>query len=57
MKQNGYDLIYTPPYLPNVQPIELIWSYVKRQVAREYVHNRTSSQLMIDFRNAFLWTT
>jgi len=53
MKQSGYDLIYTPPYLPNVQPIELIWSYVKRQVARNYVHNRTPTQLMIDLRNAF----
>ena len=53
MKEHDYELIYTPPYLPNVQPIELIWSYVKHQVARAYTHNRSTHKLLDDVREAF----
>jgi transposase len=38
--ERGYQLIYTPPYTPTVQPIELVWAYVKNYVARQYESNR-----------------
>jgi hypothetical protein len=31
----------TLPYTPNVQPIELIWAYVKNYVARQYESGRS----------------
>ena len=32
--QHGYRLIFTPPYTPQLQPIELLWADVKNFVAR-----------------------
>ena len=32
VEDNGHQLIYTPPYLPGVQPIERLWAYVKNYV-------------------------
>ena len=36
MAQHKHELIYTPPYLPGVQPIERLWVYVKNHVASQY---------------------
>jgi transposase len=44
-KERGYQLIYTPPYTPNVQPIELVWAYVKNYVARQYESGRSMETL------------
>jgi transposase len=41
MKDAGYSLIYTPPYCPEVQPIELLWAKVKRYVADRSILNRS----------------
>jgi hypothetical protein len=32
--KHGYQLIYTPPYECETQPIEMLWAYVKNYVAR-----------------------
>lgn len=40
-KQHKYQLIYTPPYTPAVQPIEMVWSNVKSYVAKQYQLGRT----------------
>ena len=37
----GYSIIFTPPFTPEVQPIELIWSQVKGEVARKYKYKRS----------------
>src|ERR1700751_3096794 len=29
MDENGHQLLYTPPYLPGVQPIERLQAYIK----------------------------
>jgi transposase len=46
MEANGHQLIYTPPYLPGVQPIERFWAYVKNYVATQYQSGRTMPQLL-----------
>ena len=46
MEANGHQLIYTPPYLPGVQPIERLWAYVKNYVASQYHSGRTMPQLL-----------
>lgn len=41
MNDAGHSLIYTPPFCPEVQPIELLWAEVKRQVATQSTLNRS----------------
>ena len=43
---HGHELIYTPPYLPGVQPIERLWAYVKNHVAAQYRRGRTVPELV-----------
>jgi transposase len=40
----GHTLIYTPPFCPEVQPIELLWAKVKRYVADRSTHNRSITE-------------
>lgn len=40
----GHSLIYTPPFCPEVQPIELLWAKVKRYVADRATHNRSMTE-------------
>jgi transposase len=37
----GHSLVYTPPFCPEVQPIELLWAKLKRFVAARSTHNRS----------------
>jgi hypothetical protein len=46
MEDNGHQLVYTPPYLPGVQPIERLWTYVKNYVASQYHSGPTMPQLL-----------
>ena len=43
--QQDYKLIYTPPYLPEVQPIERAWAYVKNYVASQFQNGRKMYEL------------
>jgi len=44
MSDAGHPLIYTPPFCPEVQPIELLWAAIKRYVADRATHNRSLTQ-------------
>ena len=44
-KKHNYELIYTPPYTPTCQPIELMWAFVKNYVARKYHTKRNMTEL------------
>jgi transposase len=44
MADAGHSLIYTPPFCPEVQPIELLWAKVKRYVADHATHNRSITE-------------
>jgi transposase len=37
----GHSIVWTPPFVPEVQPIELVWAYVKTLVAQQYTLRRT----------------
>jgi hypothetical protein len=41
MDARGFQLLYTPPFQPEVQPIELLWGSVKQAVAKKHVRGRT----------------
>jgi transposase len=47
----GHDIIRTPPYHPELQPIELCWGIVKNHIARNC--NFTLSNLKIQLENGF----
>jgi hypothetical protein len=47
-----WQLIFTPPYCPELQPIELVWAYGKGHVARVYDTDRQLEQAGEQFRAA-----
>jgi len=51
--ERGWQLIYTPPYTPEVQPIEKVWAYVKHVVASHFTPKRTATTLHVDIIMAF----
>jgi hypothetical protein len=53
MAEHKHELIYTPPYLPGVQPIERLWAYVKNHVAAEYRAGRTMRELIRQTHQGF----
>jgi transposase len=51
--EEEYQLIYTPPYLPDVQPIERAWAYVKNYVASQFKNRRSIQELIVQTRQGF----
>ena len=45
-------MLYTPPYWPVLQPIELLWA-LKGEIARQFMGRRTLSQLVEELHAAF----
>jgi transposase len=52
MDDAGYKLLYTPPYVSELQPIELIWAYTKALVARQSHRSRSVETAAIQTRVA-----
>jgi transposase len=52
MEDQDYELIYTPPYVSELQPIELIWAFTKQLVARQSHRKRTVSEAAAQTRVA-----
>jgi len=50
-KEHGHEVMRTPPYHPELQPIELCWGILKNEVARhcDFTMNNLTSQLEIAF--------
>jgi transposase len=51
--EKGWQLIYTPPYTPEVQPIEKVWAYIKHFIASLFTPHRTASILLTNTILAF----
>jgi transposase len=51
--KTDYQLLFTPPYTPQVQPIELVWAHVKNYVARQTTKDTTEEQLRAIVRRGF----
>lgn len=47
----GHDILRTPPYHPELQPIETCWAVVKNQIARR--NNFTMADLVAQLDEAF----
>ena len=44
----GIDLIFLPPYSPDLNPIELIWKSVKRIISTSFIDSRESMCSLIE---------
>jgi hypothetical protein len=53
LSKHQYRIIYTPPFTPEAQPIEMLWGTVKRQVAEKATINRTVDETRQQVRHAF----
>jgi hypothetical protein len=53
MSDAGHSIIYTPPFCPEVQPIELLWAKIKRYVAEHAVINRSLNEARSQTEDAF----
>lgn len=52
MRDAGHELIYTPPYVSDLQPIEMIWAFTKAIVARQSNRTRTAQACAVQTREA-----
>ena len=52
MQDAGHELLYTPPYVSDLQPIEMIWAFTKAIVARQSSRARTAQACAVQTREA-----
>jgi hypothetical protein len=53
MSNAGLAPIYTPPFCPEVEPIELLWAEIQRYVAHRSTHNRSLTETREQTEQAF----
>ena len=52
MEDQNYELLYTPPYVSDLQPIEMIWAFTKAIVTRQSHRTRTAHACAVQTREA-----
>jgi hypothetical protein len=52
MADKNYELLYTPPYVSDLQPIEMIWAFTKSLVAHQSHRSRTAHACAVQTREA-----
>ena len=53
MQRKGRELIWTPPYIPSFQPIELFWQHGKHYVSMMYKGKRTMKDVRSQMRKSW----
>mmetsp|Transcript_21520 Transcript_21520/g.44287 ORF Transcript_21520/g.44287 Transcript_21520/m.44287 type:complete len:705 (+) Transcript_21520:260-2374(+) len=53
IEEAGGQVLWTPPYCPDVQPIELYWAAGKGNVSRNYYHGRKVKATIEDLRDGW----
>jgi transposase len=57
LRKHGHEVIWTPPYASDTQPIELFWALIKGLLARTFVGPRTVSRMQAAVDAAMLQVT
>ena len=52
-RENNWSIIWTPPYCPKFQPIELVWGVGKQRAGRLYFKGRTLEETRNHLRRGF----
>ncbi|CAM9976181.1 unnamed protein product [Ectocarpus sp. 8 AP-2014] len=53
MKKKGWALIWTPPYMPSFQPIELFWQHGKQYVSLNFELKRKMREVWVQIRKGW----
>ena len=53
MRREGYEILWTPPYAPELQPIELFWAAGKNHVALNHVQGQKMRKTVSDLREGW----
>ncbi|CAN0419128.1 unnamed protein product [Ectocarpus fasciculatus] len=53
MKKKGWALIWTPPYMPSFQPIELFWQHGKQYVSLSFELKRKMREVWVQIRRGW----
>ena len=53
MKAKGHNILWTPPYCPDLQPIETFWAVGKNHVADKYYDGRSMIETVADLREGW----
>jgi hypothetical protein len=53
IEDEGGTVLWTPPYCPDLQPIELFWAAGKNNVALNYYHGRSVKETVKDLRDGW----
>jgi len=53
MKDAGHDILWTPPYCPDLQPIEIFWAHGKGHAAQQYRNGNTMKQCIQALREGW----
>ena len=56
LRERGHEILWTPPYCPDLQPIELFWAAGKNYVARWYTKGRSLKQTVQHLRDGWYGT-
>jgi hypothetical protein len=57
LRRHGHEVVWTPPYESDTQPIELYWALVKGSIARSFAGPRTVSRMQAAVDAAMLQVT
>ena len=55
-KKNGHEILWTPPYSPDLQPIEVFWALGKNHAAYMYYDGRTMKETIRALREGWYGT-
>ena len=53
LEEDGFEVIWTPPYLLEVQPIELFWAGGKNYAADQFINKRSMKDTVNDLRDGW----
>ena len=56
LKAEGFDVLWTPPYTPDLQPIEVYWAIGKNRVAAKYQSGRSMKETVRQLREGWYGT-
>ena len=53
LMQKGHDVLWTPPYCPDLQPIEIVWAIGKNNVASQFYDGRNMKETVKHLRDGW----
>lgn len=53
LKKHNHEILWTPPYCPDLQPIEQFWAGGKNHVAAKFENDRSMKQTVADLREGW----